>query len=171
MMLFRAPSALSAIAVFSLCFLSPASGAALCKSDIDCEGNLDCIRVVGVFEKRCLPASCTKGAGYALLESGFDTQDYLAEVKSKAGFTRDREFMTLSDAEDMKLSDAMKTTKPPMEVFNNNLTACLNPAGEDGEIQPKQQESVSRTYYGLQVMGIFGTFLLHWQDCNLGGRR
>lgn len=122
-----------------------------CKSDIECEGNLDCTRV-GFFERRCFPVSCARGAAQAILDVGFKSDEYIKEVRAKASLTRNRDFATLGDSENTRLTQALASTPPPMSVFNKNLTACLSPKSDsDGDTRERKlQSGPEDTRYGLQ---------------------
>ena len=133
----------------------------VCETNADCEGNLDCTGVGLLQSKRCFPVTCAKGAAAAVVDSGFKADQYLATVKSKAGVNSDREFMTLDEAGNVNLVKAIATTRPPMEVFNANYTACLHPEEtrrslqfggvDDDEFLDKLFEV--ETLYGLQWSG------------------
>ena len=103
----------------------------ICNSDIDCAGNLDCTRV-SVFEKRCFPVSCARGAAAALLDYGFSPDGYIADVMNKTGLANEREFLSLGEDGNSRLTQALASTPPPMTVFKSNYSACLNPDSDTG---------------------------------------
>jgi hypothetical protein len=107
-----------------------------CSSDADCVGNLDCIRFGFFHGKRCAPISCAKGAAYALLDSGFDADAYIATLKSKAGLEKRLDFVRLgNDIDRMSIIEqTLKVDPPPIkEVFMANYSACLYPEADVSE--------------------------------------
>ena len=115
-----------------------------CRSDSDCDGNLDCQRI-RLLKKVCAPVSCAKGAAQAVVDSGFNAEAYLDNVKGKTGL-KNRDFATLNDADAKTLSAVTREYTPPVDVFNKNLTACLNPGGSS-DVESKATQS--DTWYGL----------------------
>jgi hypothetical protein len=126
---------------------APSGG--VCKSDGDCMGNLDCIRT-GLFEKRCFPVTCAKGAAQALLDFGFDSDAYVHKVMADAGFASKTDFVMMGHNASSNLSQALLVDVPPMHVFNENLTACMNPESRRRGLRKLQVYSDARTAYGLQ---------------------
>jgi hypothetical protein len=97
-------------------------------SDRDCIGNLDCIRT-GVWEQRCFPITCAKGAAKAMLDFGFDSQAYINKVINNTGFASKTDFVMMGDDNSTRddLAAALAKDEPHMRVCNENLTACMNP--------------------------------------------
>lgn len=137
-----------------------------CDLDSDCVGKLDCIRV-GIFEKRCAPVSCAKGAGQAVLNTGFKPGEYIGNLLGSTGLSR-RSFLSLGETDTNRLSSAMKETPLPREVFNANFTACLNPS-DSRNLQSTSSET--DTWYGLQwsAAALFSYFgKVTWKDRIVG---
>jgi hypothetical protein len=139
----------------SLLFLNSASAqgnapaGAECDSDGDCAGNLDCIRT-GVFEKRCFAITCAKGAAQAILDFGFDSDSYINKVMNDAGFASKTDFIMMDGDHSTHLSKALAVDVPPMHVFNENFTACMNPANRLRRLTDGQLFPDGKTTYGLQ---------------------
>ena len=140
----------------------------VCSMDSECAGNLDCQKTSRT-EKRCLPISCAKGAGMALLDYGFNPDGYVNDVLEKAELNGRTQWRRFSEEEGKRLQDAIRTTEPPMEVFNQNFTACMNPEVVDGrrleDAEPIVQEN---TAYGVQwgaaaLFAYFGKWT-SWED-------
>jgi hypothetical protein len=130
-----------------------------CESDGDCIGNLDCI-ATGVWEQKCFPITCAKGAAQAMLDFGFNSQAYVNKVINDAGFASETDFLMMGDENSTQeyLLAALAKDVPPMEVFNANLTACMNPkkTRRDRGLQTLDEVLTNsvfqdgRTAYGIQ---------------------
>ncbi|CAB9516491.1 unknown protein [Seminavis robusta] len=131
-----------------------------CASEIDCPINWDCIKTGafgGLFGKqkgRCSPVSCAVGAAEALLESGFDAEAYLDDIKTITGMTRNRDFMGLADADSdtsSLLAEAFAIHPPPLlATFKGNYSACayLN----NGNLRHQRELNlVGDIWVGLQL--------------------
>lgn len=139
----------------------------VCAMDSECEGNLDC-QAVSRSEKRCLPITCAKGAGMALLDYGFDPDGYVHDVLEKADLNGRTQWRRFSEDESKRLQDAIRTIEPPMEVFNQNYTACVNPVVDGRRLEDVEEVVQQTTAYGLQwgaaaLLAYFGKWT-RWED-------
>jgi hypothetical protein len=155
----------------SLCILAEAKkvspfipGDSECELDSDCEGGLDCIQL-SAFQKKCLPISCAKGAGQALLDFGFSPDDYSKKIMAQMGVVEEKDFFNMTEEQNVLLKEALKENVPPMDVFNANFTACLYPNEDRGRaLRTKQEQrqlaTEQKNMYGIQwgVNGIASYF-------------
>jgi hypothetical protein len=84
----------------------------VCDSDEDCTGNLDCIRT-GLFEKRCFPITCAKGAAQAMVDYGFNADDYIDRVIGDAGMSK-TDYVLMTSKDSSHLFQAMEADVPPL---------------------------------------------------------
>lgn len=143
----------SSILPSSLVHAAPDGGS--CKSDSDCDGNLDCIHT-GFRRKSCAPVTCAKGAAFALLEEGFDAEEYIATIRGKTGLRTNREFVvSLEEDKAPGIGQILANNPPPMmAAFQSNYSACLH---------PERQLSPYDDGRRLQTPGIESTLLgLMW---------
>jgi hypothetical protein len=135
-----------------------------CELDADCKGNMDCTRT-GLFESRCFPISCAKGAAQSILDFGFSADDYIGRIMEESGATSRMDLVTMMSQNNSHVQQAILAQVPPMEVFNKNFSACTNPETTSGGLRKLQDDdtpgfNVSRNFYGLQwsVSPVFSYF-------------
>jgi len=135
-------------------------GGGKCNNDGDCAGNLNCVRL-GIQNKRCAPVDCAKGAAQALLDSGFDPDDFIGKVIGRMGLESKYDINFFDDSTSVSLQAALADTPLPMDIFQSNYTNCLHPQQEEGKAALQARSSDDQlTLVGLQwsVAALFSYF-------------
>jgi hypothetical protein len=119
-----------------------------CDSDRDCIGSLDCIRT-GIF-KRCFPITCATGAAQAMVDFGFDPKGYINKVMEDSGMSSTSDLMFMSADDNSLLSQTLAVDVPPIHIFNENYTACMNRDTRLRGLRELFLYTTAQTTYGLQ---------------------